>query len=833
MALVAGVAAIALTVSGCSQEEGLTGNSTKKNNAIVATFGGDDASTRTTVNTNNKIVWTANDAFSLFYTQNGIVGSDKFTLREGEENKIASIFDGNTTDGVSYTYAAYPKQDGNNLSLDADNVVSLTLPTSMEYTANSNGPMFAKVTNQSNLSELSFKHLAALIRVTVGNIPTSATTFTLTADKNIAGTCTADLDDAEPLLAVKDDSNAGKSVTVTFTNAIEGSKKVFYIPIPAGTYNLIAEMSDGTHSLFQKEWRDVAIARADLCYASLNITAITGSTADVTVLSSSVNDINAELALQLPDQTPTSGSVTTNVALNGTINTGNDVTPLVIPIVKNSNINLSFADIPNTSAAPLVLNDNTSSSSPSVDAVNTLSVAIPKSNDASAPSLAINMPRTTVELAASNETAIYNKVVAKTARQTLVVRAGVTVKELQIAGGNLEVYGTIEKLSLADGYSTLTQVASFGAADIKEIVVSENFNLKSTWDGISKVLPTNNNIYTAAQLANFCIQQVPAESNKGKLDETITENVALCTDVDLNGKPWTGMVLGAGKTFEGNRHTVSNVSMMKFAMKEQSIYTPEACVGFFAETHSASVVKDITIDGFTVAEEAAEAKWVGALVGVSSSRNYINCHATNVKIESESANAYRLGGLIGFISGGDNNTNVVLEDCSAKNVTIKGSFCIGGLVGSLQGGERIFKNCKVENPQLSINANSSAIHGAYSGTTFYAPYKWWGGYMSKFVGEANCSVIRIDDACSVLPNQGFTASELESFGYNDIAQYSYKGDATQDEMNAAIANAKHYKLENGNIFLPACVDKGSIYIGEKQLTNGLDYNKFTEINTQL
>ena len=59
--------------------------------------------------------------------------------------------------------------------------------------------------------------------------------------------------------------------------------------------------------------------------------------------------------------------------------------------------------------------------------------------------------------------------------------------------------------------------------------------------------------------------------------------------------------------------------------------------------------------------------------------SYENCHAKNVKIESNSADAYRIGGLIGFIgkmSGTDKA--VTLKGCSASNVTIKGSFSIGG-----------------------------------------------------------------------------------------------------------------------------------------------------------
>ena len=832
MALAAGVAAFALTVTCCSQEEEMTGSAVKGNTTIVAALGGGEPSTRTTVNSDDKIVWTAGDKFSLFYTKDGSVGSDEFTLNSGEENKISAAFGGVTTGGATYTYAVYPKQADNNLSLDAGNVVSLTLPSAMEYTANSNGPMFAKIDNQSNLTTLSFKHLAALIRVTVGNIPTSATIFTLTADKNIAGTCTVDLDGAEPSLAVTDDDNAGKTVTVTFTNATAGSEKVFYIPIPAGEYaTLTAEMKNGETSLFKKEWKEMNIKRADLCYASLNISTITGSTADVTVASSTINDINSALKGELPGQAPAAGSVTTNVALSGSVNTGSDTTPLAVPIYQNSNVNLSFANVPTTTSTPLVLNDETSHSSTSTTSINTLSVAIPQNDATDAPSLTINMPRTTVSLAASNETAIYNKVVAKTANQTLVIKEGVTVKELEIAGGNVEVYATIEKLSLTSGYSTKTTVTSFGAAVIKEVTNPESdFTFTSTWDGTSKTAPTDGNIYTAAQLASYQLENIPVSTTGANLAATITSNASLYTDVDLADHPWIGMVLGASATFDGKGHTISNVLVTEHVLAETSIYTPEACVGLFAATKRESQIKNVTINKFTAQGNGADAKWSGALVGYSYGTTlYENCHASNVTIESDAILSYRIGGLIGFIAGAQ-NLAVEVKSCSTKTVKIKACTCLGGLVGGMQGAaNRTFTNCTTEGISLSVNDVTAAKYGAWSNSTFYGPYNWWAGYMSKFLAEVNCKGAEIHLNSCEAKDAKFTAEELTSFGYDDVLEYQYSDGTSQEDIETIIAAAKHYKFEDVNKLLPAYVDNGTIYINSTLQEKGKDYHKVTEI----
>lgn len=56
----------------------------------------------------------------------------------------------------------------------------------------------------------------------------------------------------------------------------------------------------------------------------------------------------------------------------------------------------------------------------------------------------IELPASTVTLDAVDGKATYAKVTAKTADHTLIIKEGVTVKELVIAGGNVEVYGTVK-----------------------------------------------------------------------------------------------------------------------------------------------------------------------------------------------------------------------------------------------------------------------------------------------------------------------------------------------------------------------------------------------------
>lgn len=813
-----GIPLTALFFSACSEElvdrqvvpDGAT--------AIVASFEKSIPQARTSVNEEYKILWSSTDALGV-YCADASAKFTNFDYASGAGTTTAT-FTGNLETGKTPSMVIYPYQQ--NMSV-VDNTLTMELPKAFSYTADSNGPMYARVTNTDDLNNLSFTHMAALIKLTINKIPEGATTFVITASENIAGTCEATLTDEYPVLKVTTD--ASKTITVTFDASDEIKSREFYIPLPVNTYTSItAELTNGAgEKYFTKTLENRTLGRKNiLVVPPLDCVTISGTTPSA---------INEALAANLPTIAPDQ-PVTTDVALTGDINTSNENNAAIeIPVVEKSNVNLAFTSVPTTTtSAPVILQSKETGTVSPTTSVNTVSVSVPAVVQSEAPSFTITMPATTVELGSVGGTATYNKVIATTATNTLIIKAGVTVNELEIAGGNVEVYGIVKKLSLSNGNAAETTVISYDAADIQEVTSSNYLHLTSVWDGVSKVAPTNNAIYTAAQLAYYQVETAPAPSTADNMNATIESSTTLYADIDLNKKPWSGMILGSGAVFDGGEHTISNIYITQHALTESSIYTPEACVGLFVSTKPNSQIKNVTIDGFSVDGAGADAKWSGALVGYSRGTIlYENCHVKNVSIQSESYNAYRIGGLIGFIGavpGGD--LAVTLKNCSVIDVNLKGSYSIGGLVGSLQGGTRKFESCIVGgNVTLAINANSSALKGAYSGEIFYGP-KAWAGYMSKFIGEANCSAIDIDNNCQV-NSSAFTSEELTSFGYDDIAEYQYAKSATEAEKATAVSNANHYKLADGNIFLPACVDKGTIKVGDKTLVSGTDYNLFTLI----
>lgn len=478
---VACMATAALTAFSCSQEE--FENSGRKGNITVnATFEGAGTDTRTTVNDEYKILWQDTDALGLFCSNaESNYSNTKLEYASGA-GQTSATFNGSKPSGETAVFSIYPYQQ--NMSVSG-NTLTMTLPATLtNYNGSSNGPMYAKVTNPDNLSALSFKHMAAMIKLTVNKIPAEATTFKIIASNNIAGTCTVDLTAADPILAVTSDES--KEITASFTASADIKSRNFYIPLPTGTYSSItAQLTNGSDKVyFTKTLNDKILGRRDiLVVPPLDCVVVDATTPSA--LSTALAD-----SKNLPQEAPTAATVT-DIAVSGSFNTtsgSND--GIAIPVLQNSDINLTFNTAPTTStAAPLTLTDktNTSVSAPAATATNSVSLAVPETTaEQEAPSVAITMPSTTVTLAAVGNKATYNEVTATTAQQTLIINAGVTVKKLTVKGGNLKIYGKVEQLVHDAGNTTIyiikgTEASLPATIDSKFVVQSDVAVLKTAF----------------------------------------------------------------------------------------------------------------------------------------------------------------------------------------------------------------------------------------------------------------------------------------------------------------------------------------------------------------
>lgn len=478
---VACMATAALTAFSCSQEE--FENSGRKGNITVnATFEGAGTDTRTTVNDEYKILWQDTDALGLFCSNaESNYSNTKLEYASGA-GQTSATFNGSKPSGETAVFSIYPYQQ--NMSVSG-NTLTMTLPATLtNYNGSSNGPMYAKVTNPDNLSALSFKHMAAMIKLTINKIPAEATTFKIIASNNIAGTCTVDLTAADPILTVA--SNGSKEITASFTASNDIKSRNFYIPLPTGTYSSItAQLTNGSDKVyFTKTLNDKILGRRDiLVVPPLDCVVVDATTPSA--LSTALAD-----SKNLPQEAPTAATVT-DIAVSGSFNTtsgSND--GIAIPVLQNSDINLTFNTAPTTStAAPLTLTDktNTSIGAPAATATNSVSLAVPETNaEQEAPSVAITMPSTTVTLAAVGNKATYNEVTATTAQQTLIINAGVTVKKLTVKGGNLKIYGKVEQLVHDAGNTTIyiikgTEASLPATIDSKFVVQSDVAVLKTAF----------------------------------------------------------------------------------------------------------------------------------------------------------------------------------------------------------------------------------------------------------------------------------------------------------------------------------------------------------------
>ena len=478
---VACMATAALTAFSCSQEE--FENSGRKGNITVnATFEGAGTDTRTTVNDEYKILWQDTDALGLFCSNaESNYSNTKLEYASGA-GQTSATFNGSKPSGETAVFSIYPYQQ--NMSVSG-NTLTMTLPATLtNYNGSSNGPMYAKVTHPDNLSALSFKHMAAMIKLTINKIPAEATTFKIIASNNIAGTCTVDLTAADPILTVA--SNGSKEITASFTASNDIKSRNFYIPLPTGTYSSItAQLTNGSDKVyFTKTLNDKILGRRDiLVVPPLDCVVVDATTPSA--LSTALAD-----SKNLPQEAPTAATVT-DIAVSGSFNTtsgSND--GIAIPVLQNSDINLTFNTAPTTStAAPLTLTDktNTSVSAPAATATNSVSLAVPETTaEQEAPSVAITMPSTTVTLAAVGNKATYNEVTATTAQQTLIINAGVTVKKLTVKGGNLKIYGKVEQLVHDASDTTIyiikgTEASLPATIDSKFVVQSDVAVLKTAF----------------------------------------------------------------------------------------------------------------------------------------------------------------------------------------------------------------------------------------------------------------------------------------------------------------------------------------------------------------
>ena len=433
--------AILPTISGCSNDD-FDNVSSQGQTVITAGFEQPGAKTRTAVNSSNQVVWLKGDAFKLFYTKDNAVNSSVFTTSEEDKPTSASFTGEALPDGAAASYAVYPAANVTSLS---GSTVTMTLPATITASEASNGPMWADAS--TDYTNLSFKHLAGLLKLTVSGLPTDKKlVLKVTADKNIAGTATVNLnpESGEPYLEVSDEEGATgvvKEITVTDVQAVAGQATVFYVPLPVKTLgelkvNIYAEDNTSTPLYKEKKWTNIAVARAMIRSASFGFEVVDLKDSNAKTISEAI-----ENAVPSGDA---SSATTTTVEISGALNTDQNETnkTISVPSVGNKNVALVFADAPITSDENALTIQDAETGASQTDAVNTITLSLP-ATDQAVKNVVIDTPQSTFELTSSATEADaktkYTTITATTANNTLVVGDKVEIETLLAEAGNIRL----------------------------------------------------------------------------------------------------------------------------------------------------------------------------------------------------------------------------------------------------------------------------------------------------------------------------------------------------------------------------------------------------------
>ena len=241
------IAALALLLAACSNEEILENNESGSTEKVHMTFTAGTPQTRTSLGEDGYAVnWTKGDLVAIY---DGTAELCKFEATEVEGSNATLEGEAQTAD--TYT-AFYPYTDDGTLTF-GDGTITFTLPAGQTATAGGFAeglnPSWAKATDGS--TTLAFENLCALVKFTVGDGMAGEGTFTLKGAKSesLAGSLTYAIGgDGEASVG----SNA--SAEVKLSGIFEAGETYYFVVAPA-------TLEDGL-SLFYKGSEGPAYRRA-------------------------------------------------------------------------------------------------------------------------------------------------------------------------------------------------------------------------------------------------------------------------------------------------------------------------------------------------------------------------------------------------------------------------------------------------------------------------------------------------------------------------------------------------------------------------------------------
>lgn len=219
------IAALALLLAACGNEDILENNESGNAGKVRMTFTAGMPQTRTQLAEGNAVHWTAGDKIAIY---DG-TASNEFPATDIDGSR--ATFTGEVTKGSTNYTAFYPYTNDGTLTF-GDGTITFTLPTEQTATAggfaNGLNPSWAQATDGSK--NLDFQNLCALVKFTVDDSGldgvTNLTLSANTATEKLAGSLTYTT--ADGTLAAND----GASQAVTLKGTFEAGQTYYFVVAP-------------------------------------------------------------------------------------------------------------------------------------------------------------------------------------------------------------------------------------------------------------------------------------------------------------------------------------------------------------------------------------------------------------------------------------------------------------------------------------------------------------------------------------------------------------------------------------------------------------------------
>ncbi len=219
------IAALALTLVSCNKEQVVPVNqdvdeieAVNTDKVLYEITVSIDPDTRAAM-TDKKLTFAANDKIAVIGTKDETASVVELTVSKVEENKVtfSTTIDSDMTIG---DYAYYPVSIANALTPTTINWPSTFDGTKVEI------PMMAVIDVTKNTAV--FKHLGALLKVTLASVPTGANSLEFTTTNNFVGTYD---------VSTSDWGLTGNTLSSSVETLSISGNKTYYIPVPAGSYS--------------------------------------------------------------------------------------------------------------------------------------------------------------------------------------------------------------------------------------------------------------------------------------------------------------------------------------------------------------------------------------------------------------------------------------------------------------------------------------------------------------------------------------------------------------------------------------------------------------------